>query len=63
MDGMSLAIIRLKKAFEQKENILIYGDYDVMELVRLPYCIFSSHFHNMFIVINLTERRKVMEFH
>ena len=45
MDGMPLAIRRLKKAFEQKENILIYGDYDVDGTcsVALLYH-FSSHF-------------------
>ena len=45
MDGMSLAISRLKKAFEQKENILIYGDYDVdgtCSVALLHH--FSSHF-------------------
>ena len=45
MDGMSLAISRLNKAFEQKENILKYGDYDVdgtCSVALLHH--FSSHF-------------------
>ena len=29
MKDMSFAVNRLEKALEQKENIMIYGDYDV----------------------------------
>lgn len=44
MKDMSLAVNRLKKALEQKENILIYGDYDVdgTTAVALMYSFLSS---------------------
>lgn len=44
MKDMSLAVNRLKKALEQKENILIYGDYDVdgTTAVALMYSFLKS---------------------
>ena len=44
MKDMTLAVNRLKKALEQKENILIYGDYDVdgTTAVALMYSFLKS---------------------
>ena len=44
MKDMSLAVNRLEKALEQKENILIYGDYDVdgTTAVALMYSFLKS---------------------
>ncbi len=48
MNGMERAVIRLRKAIELNEKILIYGDYDVdgTTSVALVYSYLNKFFHN-----------------
>ncbi|HWZ22563.1 MAG TPA: DHH family phosphoesterase, partial [Cytophagaceae bacterium] len=49
MKDMDLAVDRLEKAFEEKEKILVYGDYDVdgTTSVSLVYDFLSSVYPNL----------------
>jgi len=46
MKGMNLAVARLQEAIQNKEKILLYGDYDVdgTTSVALVYCYLSSFY-------------------
>jgi single-stranded-DNA-specific exonuclease len=48
MKGMERAVIRLRKAIDSNEKILIYGDYDVdgTTSVALVYSYLSKFYHN-----------------
>ncbi len=48
MNGMERAVMRLRKAIELNEKILIYGDYDVdgTTSVALVYSYLNKFFHN-----------------
>ncbi len=49
MKDMHLAVDRIEKAFERKENILVYGDYDVdgTTAVSLMYSFIRSYYDNV----------------
>ena len=63
MLGMYKAVDRIKEAIANKENILIYGDYDVdgtCSVAMMKH--FLSTFHLMYLRISLIEKRKVMAY-
>ena len=61
MDGMETAVRRLKQAVEDKERIVIYGDYDVDGITSrhlfIPSCAIWGHRRSF---ISLNARVKAM---
>jgi len=49
MKDMEVAVLRIEKAIEREEKILIYGDYDVdgTTAVSLTYSFFKELYHNI----------------